>query len=65
MPWLGSAPFQRHHSRSQRDGNGCVVKAPVAAHPFTVKTLKQGKAGVSARRAAVRTALMLARPEQR
>ncbi|WP_336492439.1 hypothetical protein [Methylobacterium nigriterrae] len=37
----------------------------VAAHPFTVKTLKHGQAGVSARRAAVRTALMLARPEKR
>jgi hypothetical protein len=30
-----------------------------------MKTLKLGKAGVSARRAAVRTALMLARPEKR
>jgi hypothetical protein len=39
--------------------------AAVAAHPFTVKTLKQRKAGVSARRAAVRTALMLAIPEKR
>jgi hypothetical protein len=41
------------------------LSAAVAAHPFTVKTLKQGKAGVSARRAAVRTALMLAKPEKR
>ena len=41
------------------------LSAAVAAHPFTVKALKQGKAGVSARRAAVRTALLLARPEKR
>ena len=41
------------------------LSAAVAAHPFTVKTLRQGKAGVSARRAAVRTALMLACPEKR
>ena len=41
------------------------LSAAVAAHPFTVKTLKQRKAGLSARRAAVRTALMLARPEKR
>jgi hypothetical protein len=39
--------------------------AAVAAHPFTVKTLKQRKAGLSARRAAVRTALMLGIPEKR
>ena len=41
------------------------LSAAVAAHPFTAKTLKHGKAGVSARRAAVRTALMLACPEKR
>jgi hypothetical protein len=41
------------------------LSAAVAAHPFTAKTLKHGKAGVSARRAAVRTALMLARPDTR
>jgi hypothetical protein len=41
------------------------LSAAVAAHPFTAKTLRHGKAGVSARRAAVRTALMLAKPEKR
>lgn len=41
------------------------LSAAVAAHPFTAKTLKHGKAGLSARRAAVRTALMLAQPEKR
>jgi hypothetical protein len=41
------------------------LSAAVAAHPFTAKTLKLGKAGVCARRAAVRTALMLACPEKR
>ncbi|WP_336492344.1 hypothetical protein [Methylobacterium nigriterrae] len=41
------------------------LSTAVAAHPFTAKTLKQAKAGVSARRAAVRTAIMLARPDKR
>ena len=41
------------------------LSAAVAAHPFTAKTLKRGKIGVSARRAAVRTAILLARPEKR
>ena len=41
------------------------LSAAVAAHPFTAKTLKHRKAGLSARRAAVRTALMLACPEKR
>ena len=41
------------------------LSAAVAAHPFTAKTLKHRKAGVSARRAAVRTALMLACPDKR
>ena len=41
------------------------LSAAVAAHPFTAKTLKHGKAGMSARRAAVRTALLLARPDTR
>ena len=36
------------------------LSAAVAAHPFTAKTLKHGKAGLSARRAA----LMLAKPEK-
>lgn len=48
-------------------GNQFVLdlSAAVAAYPFTVKTLQRGKVGVSARRAALRTALMLARPDKR
>ncbi|WP_336492012.1 hypothetical protein [Methylobacterium nigriterrae] len=38
--------------------------AAVAAHPFAVKTLKRMNAGLAARRTAVRTAIMLARPEK-
>ena len=48
-----------------RDQFALDLSAAVAAHPFTVKMLKHGKAGISARRAAVRTALMLAKPEKR
>ena len=37
----------------------------VAAHPFSVRLLERRNSGVSARRAAVRTAIILARPEKR
>ncbi|KAB1075401.1 hypothetical protein [Methylobacterium soli] len=41
------------------------VASAVAAHPFASKTLYRRTAGVSARRAAVRSAILLARPEKR
>lgn len=41
------------------------LTSAVAAHPFTVKILQKRKVGVSERRAAVRTAILLARPEKR
>ncbi|WP_336492542.1 hypothetical protein [Methylobacterium nigriterrae] len=40
------------------------LSAAVAAHPFAVKTLKRMNVGLAARRAAVRTAIMPARPEK-
>ncbi|GEP07663.1 hypothetical protein MOX02_57010 [Methylobacterium oxalidis] len=41
------------------------LASAVAAHPFTVRLLANRKCGVAARRAAVRTAIILARPEKR
>jgi hypothetical protein len=40
------------------------LSAAVAADPFAVKTLKRMNAGLAARRAAVRTAIVLGRPEK-
>jgi hypothetical protein len=40
------------------------LAAAVAAHPFAVRMLSHGGAGIAAHRAAVRTAIMQARPKR-
>ena len=44
------------------DGYCLDVEAAVAARPYSTKFLQQNRAGKSARRAAVRTAILLAKP---
>ena len=44
------------------DGYCLDVEAAVAAHPYSAKFMQANRAGKSARRAAVRTAILLSRP---